>query len=239
MADAYGDHIYAQAKRSTPGERYFYESRFRDLETPIVDLGPGRCTFTRQGLRQDYSVDNSPAVVDRYGSEGLDIRLGSAYDLPFEDASVSGFYCRWLLEHLDNPVRCLTEMRRVLHPGGYACFIISSAESLNRGFYDDYTHVRPSTHASMKQLAEDAGFPRPRTSGALSGRGLWSPVRRRAASLAPPPMPALPRCLLPPRWPPARSLPPPWLSWTASPSQLVGGNPTPTRSAAGILVTSL
>ncbi len=176
MAEAYGDYILRTGGEFGAWEnlfnRYFYESRFRDLEAPIVDLGPGRCAFTRQAPDKIIAVDNAPSVVDHYGSEGLDIRLGSAYELPFEDASVSGLYSCWLLEHLDNPVGFLTEVRRILRPGGYICLIVPSAESLNRGFYDDYTHIRPFTHASLKQLAEDARFSRHRTRYLFWTRGL-------------------------------------------------------------------
>jgi SAM-dependent methyltransferase len=176
MADAYGDYILRTGREIDAWEnlfnRYFYESRFRHLEAPIVDLGPGRCAFTRQASDKIISVDNAPAVVDRYKLEGLDIRLGSAYDLPFEDASVSGLYSCWLLEHLADPMGCLTEVRRILRPGGYACLIVPSAESLNRGFYDDYTHLRPFTHASMKQLSQDAGLSRHRTRYLFWTRGL-------------------------------------------------------------------
>ena len=176
MAEAYGDYILRTGGEFGAWEnlfnRYFYESRFRDLEAPIVDLGPGRCAFTRQAPDKIIAVDNAPAVVDHYESEGLDIRLGTAYELPFEDASVSGLYSCWLLEHLDNPVGFLTEVRRILRPGGYICLIVPSTESLNRGFYDDYTHIRPFTHASLKQLAEDARFSRHRTRYLFWTRGL-------------------------------------------------------------------
>jgi hypothetical protein len=62
------------------------------LEAPIVDLGPGRCAFTRQDSNKIVAFDNAPGVVDQYKLEGLDIRLGTAYELPLEDASVSGVF---------------------------------------------------------------------------------------------------------------------------------------------------
>jgi hypothetical protein len=61
--------------------RYLFESRFRDYKT-IVDLGPGRCAFTRSAPERIIAIDNAPAVVAHYTSEGLDIRLGSADELP-------------------------------------------------------------------------------------------------------------------------------------------------------------
>ena len=176
VTSGYGDYILRTGAEISQWEelfnRYLYESRFRHLERPIVDLGPGRCAFVRQAVEKIIAVDNASSLVDHFSIEGLDIRAGSAYDLPFEDGKVAALYCCWLLEHLDDPLRCLVEVRRVLRPGGYACFVVPSAESLRRGFYDDYTHVRPFTHASMTQLAKDAGFTRHQTHYLFWTRGL-------------------------------------------------------------------
>ncbi|MEX2026589.1 MAG: methyltransferase domain-containing protein, partial [Pirellulaceae bacterium] len=43
---------------------------------------------------------------------------GDAHELPFADGSFDLVYCRYLLEHVANPVRVLSEMRRVTRPGG-------------------------------------------------------------------------------------------------------------------------
>jgi SAM-dependent methyltransferase len=43
---------------------------------------------------------------------------GDAHDLPFENDRFDVVYCRYLLEHLADPPKALTEMRRVLKPGG-------------------------------------------------------------------------------------------------------------------------
>ena len=43
---------------------------------------------------------------------------GDAHTLPFDDATFDLVYCRYLLEHVGDPPRALTEMRRVLRPAG-------------------------------------------------------------------------------------------------------------------------
>ncbi len=43
---------------------------------------------------------------------------GDALDLDFEDAIFDLVYARYLLEHVSDPVRALSEMRRVVRPGG-------------------------------------------------------------------------------------------------------------------------
>src|SRR4051812_20828068 len=42
---------------------------------------------------------------------------GDARQLPFLDGSFDLVYCRYLLEHVTDPVRVLVEMRRVARPG--------------------------------------------------------------------------------------------------------------------------
>jgi SAM-dependent methyltransferase len=56
---------------------------------------------------------------------GIDIRKGpgvdivaSVYELPFEDDRFANVLCMSVLEHLEDPARAISEMRRVLRPGG-------------------------------------------------------------------------------------------------------------------------
>lgn len=93
--------------------------------------------------------------------QGLNIRLGDAYQVPYPAEYFEGVFCCWLLEHLSEPDRAVSEMYRLLKPGGYACVIIPSPNDMT-AFYDDYTHVRPYTPASLTQLAEGSGFKRHR-----------------------------------------------------------------------------
>jgi len=161
--DRYGDYILNTGTATTAWEnvfnRYLFESRFRG-KAPILDIGPGRCAFTRQDPKRVIALDNSPAIVAKYGAAGLDIRLGSATQLPFDDDVFEGTFACWILEHLPEPELCAREVARTLRPSGYFCAIVPSAQSLSRGFYDDYTHVRPFTPASLRQLAAAAGFSR-------------------------------------------------------------------------------
>lgn len=59
----------------------------------------------------------------------VELRQGSAYELPFPDASFDGVCLIWVLEHLSDPARALLEVRRVLRPGG----VLSVTEVFNAG----------------------------------------------------------------------------------------------------------
>jgi SAM-dependent methyltransferase len=137
---------------------HWYRTRFVG-KTPILDLGPGRCWFTKQNVNDILAVDNAPELVDHYRQQGINIKLGDAYQVPYSGEYFEGVFCCWLLEHLLEPDRAISEMYRILKAGGYACVIVPSPNDMT-AFYDDYTHVRPYTPASLKQLAEGSGFKR-------------------------------------------------------------------------------
>jgi SAM-dependent methyltransferase len=153
----------------------WYRTRFAGKK-PILDLGPGRCWFTKQNVEDIVAVDNAPDLVEHYRQNGINSHLGDAYDIPFGDKYFQGAFCCWLFEHLDEPKRALTELRRVLQPGGYACVIVPSPNDMN-AFYDDYTHVRPYTPTSLTQLAKDAGFRRHHVEHLPFPRGIAAVLR--------------------------------------------------------------
>ncbi len=55
--------------------------------------------------------------VDIKPGRGVDI-VASVYELPFPDEHFDVVLCMSVLEHLEDPRRGITEMRRVLRPGG-------------------------------------------------------------------------------------------------------------------------
>ena len=66
----------------------------------------------------------------------LRFEQGDAHRLPFEGARFDVVYCRYLLEHVADPVQVLREMRRVLRPsGGRAC--IQENNVLANEFYPE------------------------------------------------------------------------------------------------------
>jgi SAM-dependent methyltransferase len=137
---------------------HWYHTRFVG-KAPVLDLASGRCWFTKQNVNDIAAVDNAPELVEHYRREGINIILGDAYRVPYPEEYFEGIFCCWLLEHLSEPDRAISEMFRILKPGGYACVIVPSPNDMT-AFYDDYTHVRPYTPASLTQLAEDCGFAR-------------------------------------------------------------------------------
>ena len=82
----------------------------------------------------------------------------SALELPLDDASVDAIASLNVLEHLADDVGALTEMRRVLRPGGRAAVVVPAGPGLY-DFYDRHLqHERRYARRELSRKAKDAGF---------------------------------------------------------------------------------
>lgn len=100
----------------------------RGLEVLDVGCGPGTIT---QGIAE-HVLPGRVAAIDRDSSQVARASLlaqgreltnarfltGNAYELPFAAASFDLAFSHALFEHLDRPLDALSEIRRVLRPGG-------------------------------------------------------------------------------------------------------------------------
>ena len=96
----------------------------------VLDAGCGPGVMTRELARRlgtgsvvglDMSAAQVRLAADAATSEGLSnvrFETGSAYQLPFPDASFDLVFSHALLEHLRAPQRAMAEFLRVLRPGG-------------------------------------------------------------------------------------------------------------------------
>lgn len=100
----------------------------------VADIGCGAGTQSRIWARRGHTVfgaDINEALIglarQRAGEDGLDVHfcVASATALPWRDASMDVCIAPELLEHVADWRSCLSEMVRVLKPGG-ALFISTS-----------------------------------------------------------------------------------------------------------------
>jgi SAM-dependent methyltransferase len=80
--------------------------------------------------------------------------VGDAYHLPYADASVDGIDCQAVLEHLADPHAAISEMHRVLRPGGKA-FV---ATPFMQGFHGYPSHFQNYTVIGHQELFKRHGF---------------------------------------------------------------------------------
>ena len=65
------------------------------------------------------------------------------HDIPFEDNSVDVIFCNHVLEHVDDDIRALNEIKRVLKPAGWAILQIPFFYPLKEKTYEDKSITDP------------------------------------------------------------------------------------------------
>jgi len=135
----------------------FVERACRDLgklRPRILDVGCGTGAnlqmLSRFGVAE--GVDVSVAALDFCRARGLaDVKQGAAESLPYEDAAFDLVTGLDVVEHLDDDMAGLSEMRRVLRPNGRAVLFVSAFMFL-WGVQDDISnHRRRNTLPELKQ----------------------------------------------------------------------------------------
>jgi|KBSMisStandDraft_5_1062788.scaffolds.fasta_scaffold16515_4 SAM-dependent methyltransferase len=104
-------------------------------------------------------VDVSTDALSFCRQRGLDsVRLGEAEKLPYPDQSFDLVTALDVVEHLDDDLAGLKEMRRVLKPGGRAMMFVPAFMFL-WGVQDDVSHHRRRyTMRQLKERVRAAGF---------------------------------------------------------------------------------
>ncbi len=92
------------------GIESFLRREVTDTAGPVLDLGGGAGTYARV-------MPSSTLRLDLRSLPGVDI-VADAHYLPFADESFGSIVCAEVLEHLENPRQAVSEMKRILRPGG-------------------------------------------------------------------------------------------------------------------------
>jgi SAM-dependent methyltransferase len=108
---------------------------------------------------QAEGVDISPQAVEFCRERGLDsVRLGAIEHLPYESSSFDLVTALDVVEHLDDDVAGLREMRRVLRPDGRLLVFVPAFMFL-WGVQDDVSnHRRRYTLPKLLSAVAAAGF---------------------------------------------------------------------------------
>src|SRR2546421_7004211 len=132
------------------------ETRPRILD---VGCGTGANLQMLSQFGDAEGVDVSTDALEFCRSRGLvEVRQGAAEHLPFADASFDLVTGLDVVEHLDDDVAGLSEMRRVLRPDGRAVLFVPAFMFL-WGVQDDISnHRRRYTLPELKQKLRDAGL---------------------------------------------------------------------------------
>lgn len=137
-----------------------------DRRPRILDVGCG--TGANLLMLSEYGdaegVDVSEDALAFCRERGLEkVRLGAAEDLPYEDGTFDLVTAFDVVEHIDDDLAGLREMRRVLRPGGRVLLFVPTFMFL-WGLQDDVSnHRRRYRLPELQRVLEQAGFEIERT----------------------------------------------------------------------------
>lgn len=146
-----------------PWETFFREkikTILKEKKT-IVDIGGGLRISKKKGNRFEPSrawilehlTDRQYLVLDPVPDYDPDI-IGDIHHLPFSDNSQEAILCLAVLEHIENPIQAVGEVKRVLAQGGQALFYVPFLFYYHAepGYYKDYWRF---THNAVEMLFRD------------------------------------------------------------------------------------
>ena len=109
------------------------EEVLRGAPERVLEVGCGEGELAERlaaVVSEVVAIDQSPRMVELTRERGVDARVGDVQELPFPDDSFDAVLAAWMLYHVADLDRGLSEVRRVLRPGGRFVATTNSADHL-------------------------------------------------------------------------------------------------------------
>jgi SAM-dependent methyltransferase len=152
------------------GRRTVLDGVIADLGMPanarILDAGCGSGRFmvdlAKRGEVTGVELSDTSVALARQRDIG-EVIAGSVLEMPFADASFDLAVSLDVIEHLEDDVAALRELRRVVAPGGALLVTVPAYQWLWSGHDEINHHHRRYTRRTLQSAAEQAGWKQART----------------------------------------------------------------------------
>lgn len=138
------------------------------LNGRLLDIGFGAGSILESGKKLGWAVSGqevSKPAVENAIKKGFDVFWGELTDAHFPYGHFDVVTCSEILEHVPTPIEMLSEIHRILRPGGLFWATTPSATGISfRLLKQSWSvlsppeHTQLYSHTAMRKLLEKAGF---------------------------------------------------------------------------------
>lgn len=178
--DVRADHYDVGIKKNL-FQKYWHSKRFKELLSliepvlgAVLDVGCHGGTFTQKilekiGSKEIYGVDISASAV-KLASNRLPFgkfQVVDAHQLPFKDNFFDAVFCLEMLEHVDDPIKVLQEIKRVIKKDQRIYLMIPTESKLFKIIWALWTlyypvwkhaHVQDFYNGGLDRLIKEIGL---------------------------------------------------------------------------------
>lgn len=159
----YTEKQFTKENKDSEKTSVLFQTYFSDVKGKILEAGCSVGSFLFLAPERIQGIDFDGESIEICREKGLNAKkMDLTKKLEFKDESFDGIFSSYVIEHIEKPLPTIKELKRILKKNGKLVVMtndwIRTHNQKYSNFYDDYTHVRPFTKQSLKQLAFDAGF---------------------------------------------------------------------------------
>jgi SAM-dependent methyltransferase len=171
------DRDYERQTHEAEDRHWWYRGRRKVIDGVLAGLGlpaparvldagcgSGRNMVELAHLGEVTGVELSDTSVELARARGVgEVVAGSVLEMPFADDSFDLAVSLDVIEHLDDDLAAMRELRRTVAPGGGLLVTVPAYQWLWSGHDEINHHHRRYTHRTLQHVAEQAGWKEART----------------------------------------------------------------------------
>jgi ubiquinone/menaquinone biosynthesis C-methylase UbiE len=133
----FGDPTFVREQYADEKNLAARKSAYGDIEGPdprVLEVGGGEGELAERIVNELgcdlVGVDQSERMVEIQRSKGIEARIGDVQALPFGDGEFDLAIAAWMLYHVVDLDRALSELARVLRSGGHLLAVTNASDHL-------------------------------------------------------------------------------------------------------------